>query len=90
MSKASSTAVCESRKLAHLTLSKGGRMARVTPTSRVVDCFRLNLKFCPKRFWFLIDSKEKCYPHYRKMRLCFCTERLYEASWNSQGEVRVS
>ena len=48
MSRSSNTAVCESRKLAHLTLSKGGRMARATPTSIAVDCFRLNLKFIQK------------------------------------------
>ena len=33
MSRMSNTAECENRKLAYLTLSKGGRIARVTPTS---------------------------------------------------------
>ena len=27
--------------------------------------------------WILMESKEKCYPHYRTIRLCFCKMKPY-------------
>ena len=87
MSRTSNTEVCESRKAMCLTSPKGSMTARVTSSFNVADCFDTNYQ---KTFGFFINSKQKCYPHYWKMRLCFCTFWLYEALWNSQGEVRVS
>lgn len=80
MSRTSSTAVCESRMAVHLNFSKGSKMTRVTPSSIVVDCFDFILikNFCPKKILVLCwISKQKCYPHYRKIRLCFCDMKPY-------------
>ena len=79
MSRMSNTAECENRELVYLTLSKGGRITRVTPTSTwLTALIQINQKFCPKRLLILYwISKQKCYPHYRTMRLCFCDMKPY-------------
>ena len=54
MSRMSNTAECENRELVYLTLSKGGRIARVTPTSTwLTALIQINQKFCPKRLLVL-------------------------------------
>lgn len=79
MSRMSNTAECENRELVYLTLSKGGRITRVTPTSTwLTALIQMWSKILSKKILVLYwISKEKCYPHYRKIRLCFCKMKPY-------------
>ena len=59
MIRSSNTAVCESRKAMHLTLSKGGMMTRVTSSSKwLTALIRINQKFCPKKILVLLMNKQ--------------------------------
>lgn len=64
MSRMSNTAECENRELAYLTLSKGGRITRVTPTSTwLTALIQISQKFLSKKdFGSLLNKQAKVLP----------------------------
>ena len=63
MSRMSNTAECENRELVYLTLSKGGRITRVTPTSTwLTALIKINQNFVQKDYWFFFNKQAKVLP----------------------------